>query len=251
MSKEKSLVGDLRNEISRLQRILEEKERHIESLRCKNKNLVDHYRKVADNQEKTFREEKLSLEKQIKKNTEDLLFVEKEMGELTRKKTDLENEVELKSNDIHKRDKMIVEKEREVREAIEESDCLCLEIEILQQQHSEAMVADKEMSKKIEILKDELVEKENTIMNLRKKNTMTREEIQEELGKITKGQEKKLDDQTTMIKQQNETIDVLRNDQTEMIKQQKDQMASAKEHSEKIDFLTEALMKVLSSQEKK
>jgi CBS-domain-containing membrane protein len=46
------------------------------------------------------------------------------------------------------------------------------------------------------------------------------------LGKITKGQEKKLDDQTAMIKQQNETIDVLRNDQTEMIKQQKDQMAS-------------------------
>jgi DNA-directed RNA polymerase specialized sigma subunit len=45
------------------------------------------------------------------------------------------------------------------------------------------------MSKKIEILKDELVEKENTIMNLRKKNTMTREEIKEELGKITKGQE--------------------------------------------------------------
>jgi hypothetical protein len=59
---------------------------------------------------------------------------------------------------------MIVEKEREVWEAIEESDRLCLEIEILQQQHSEAMVADKEMSKKIEILKDELVEKENTII---------------------------------------------------------------------------------------
>jgi hypothetical protein len=36
-----------------------------------------------------------------------------------------------------------------------------------------------------------------------------------------------------------------------MIKQQKDQMASAKEHSEKIDFLAEALMKVLSSREKK
>ena len=58
-------------------------------------------------------------------------------------------------------------------------------------------------------------------------------------------------DQTAMIKQQNEAIDVLRNDQTEMIKQQKDQMASAKEHSEKIDFLAEALMKVLSSREKK
>jgi DNA-directed RNA polymerase specialized sigma subunit len=67
-------------------------------------------------------------------------------------------------------------------------------------EHSETMVEDKEMSKKIEILEDELVEKENAIMNLRKKNTMTREEIEEELGKITKGQEKKLDDQTAMIK---------------------------------------------------
>jgi DNA-directed RNA polymerase specialized sigma subunit len=138
-----------------------------------------------------------------------------------------------------------------VWDAIQESNRLRLKSDTLQQQHSEAMVEDKEMSKKIEILKDELVEKENTIMNLRKKNTMTREEIKEELGKITKGQEKKLDDQTAMIKQQNETIDVLRNDQTEMIKQQKDQMASAKEHSEKIDFLAEALMKVLSSREKK
>jgi chromosome segregation ATPase len=96
------LVGNLKNEISRLQRILEEKERHIESLRCKNKNLVDHYRKVADDQEKTFREEKLSLAKQINKNKEDLLFVEKEMGELTRNKNDLENDVEHKSNRIQK-----------------------------------------------------------------------------------------------------------------------------------------------------
>ena len=34
------------------------------------------------------------------------------MGELTRKKYDVENEVELKSNVIRKRDKEIVEKER-------------------------------------------------------------------------------------------------------------------------------------------
>jgi hypothetical protein len=43
------------------------------------------------------------------------------MGELTRKKNDIENEVELKSNIIRKRDKEIVEKEREVWDAIEES----------------------------------------------------------------------------------------------------------------------------------
>ena len=193
MSKEKSLVGNLKNEISRLQRILGEKERHIESLRCKNKNLVDHYRKVADDQEKTFREEKLSLEKQIKKNKEDLLFVEKEMGELTRKKSDLKNEVELKSNDIRKRDKMIVEKEREVREAIEESDRLRLEIDTLQQQYRETMVEDKEMSEKIEILEDELAEKEITIMDLRKNQIMTREEVAEEMGKITKVLSDKID----------------------------------------------------------
>ena len=52
----------------------------------------------------------MSLEKQINKNKEDLLFVEKEMGELTRKKNDVENEVELISNVIRKRDKEIAEK---------------------------------------------------------------------------------------------------------------------------------------------
>jgi DNA-directed RNA polymerase sigma subunit (sigma70/sigma32) len=43
------------------------------------------------------------------------------------------------------------------------------------------MVEDKEMSKKIEILEDELAEKENTIIKLRRKKTMTLEEIKEEL----------------------------------------------------------------------
>jgi t-SNARE complex subunit (syntaxin) len=79
--------------------------------------VFDHYRKVADDQEKQFREENLSLEKQMNKNKEDLLFVEKEMGELTRKNNDIENEVELKSNIIRKRDKEIVEKGREVWDA--------------------------------------------------------------------------------------------------------------------------------------
>jgi len=61
------LVRDLKNEINRLQRILEEKERYLESLTDEKNKLVDHYRKVADDQDETFREEKLSLEKQIKK----------------------------------------------------------------------------------------------------------------------------------------------------------------------------------------
>jgi hypothetical protein len=208
-----------------LERILEEKERYIESLRCENKKLVDLYRKVADDQEK-----KLSLEEQINKIKKDLLLIKKEKEELTIQKNDLENEVELKSNDIGKRDKMIVEKEREVMDAIEESNSLRLKIDTLQQQHSE----DKEMSKKIEILEDELVVKENAIMDIRKKKTMTSEEIEEQFG----NQEKKLVD---LIKKQNETIDVLR----------KDQMASAKEQSEKIDFLTDALTKALNLQEKK
>ena len=70
------------------------------------------------------------------------------MGKLTRKKNDIENEVELKSNIIRKRDKEIVEKEREVWDAIQESNRLRLKIDTLQQQHSEAIVEDKEMSKK-------------------------------------------------------------------------------------------------------
>ena len=135
----------------------------------------------------------MSLEKQIKKSKEDLLFVEKEIGELTRKKNDLENEVELKSNDMRKRDKLIVEKEREVNDAIEESDRLRLRIDTLQQQYNEAMVKDKEMSEKIEILEDKLAKTEITIMNLRQNKTMTRQEVEEELGNITKGQEAKLD----------------------------------------------------------
>jgi hypothetical protein len=80
------------------------------------------------------------------------------------------------------------------------------------------MVEDKEMSKKIEILEDELAEKENTIMNLRRNKTMTREEIEEELGKITKGQEKKLDVQTAMIKEERENIDSLTNAQVALTK---------------------------------
>jgi peptidoglycan hydrolase CwlO-like protein len=153
----------------------------------------------------------VSLGKQINKNKEDLLFVEKEKVELTRKKNDIENDVELISNVIRKRDKEIVEKEREVLETIEESNRLRLKIDTLQQLHSETMVEDKEMSKKIEILEDELAKKENTIMNLRKNKTMTQEEIEKELGKITRGQERKLDDLT-----------------------------------EKIDFLTDTLMRVLT-----
>jgi chromosome segregation ATPase len=181
----------LENEISHLQRILEEKERYLES-----------FKDEAEDRHETFRKEKLSLEKQIKIKDEELLFVEKEMGELTRKKNDLENEVNLKSNVIRKREKEIAEKEREVWEAITESDRLRLKIDTLQQQHSEAMGEDKEMSKKIEKLEDELAEKENTIMNLRKNRTMTREEIEEELGKITRGQ-------TAMLIEQNEKIEIL------------------------------------------
>jgi regulator of replication initiation timing len=56
-----------------------------------------------------------------------------------------------------------------VREAIEESNRLRLKIDKLQEQQSKSMVEEKEMSKKIEILEEELAEKENTIMNFRKK----------------------------------------------------------------------------------
>ena len=62
---------------------------------------------------------------------------------------------------------------------------------------------------------------------------MTLEEI-EELGNITKGKEKTLDDHTAMVK---ETIDSLAKAQMQQ--------------NEKIDFITDVLMVVLKSQEKK
>ena len=127
------MVGNLKNEISRLQNILEEKERYLESLTDEKNILVDHYRKVADDQDETFREEKLSLEKQIKKKEEDLLFAEKEMGELIRNKHYLENEVEHKLYVIRKTEKEIVEKEQEVWETIEESNRLGIEIDTIKQ----------------------------------------------------------------------------------------------------------------------
>ena len=61
------MIGNLKNEISRLQNILEEKEIYLESLTEEKNKLVDHYRKVADDQDETFREEKLSLEKKTNK----------------------------------------------------------------------------------------------------------------------------------------------------------------------------------------
>ena len=127
------MVGNLKNEISRLQNILKEKERYLESLTDEKNILVDHYRKVADDQDETFREEKLSLEKQIKKKEEDLLFAEKEMGELIRNKHYLENEVEHKLYVIRKTEKEIVEKEQEVWETFEESNRLGIEIDTIKQ----------------------------------------------------------------------------------------------------------------------
>ena len=211
-------------------------------MKCEKEKLVDHYRKVADDQTNELREEKLSLEKEIKKINEDLLFVEKEMGDLTRAKTDLENEVELKSNDIRKTDKEIVEKEQDVRKAIEESNFLRHQIDALLQQDSKAIVKNKELSSKIEILEDELAEKENTIMNLRKKLAMTGEEI-------AIRHDEKLDRQTEMMKKQNEQIDSL----TAIAIQQNEQIdsltASSKQQNKKLDLLTDTLTRVLSSQE--
>ena len=167
------------------------------------KKLFEDCGKVLDHKEQKFREEKLPLEQQIKIRDEGLLIVEKEMGELTRKKNNLENEVNLRSNVIRKREKEIEEKKQEVYKAIEESNRLRHQIDAFQQ-HGNAMVEDKDMSKKIEILEDELAEKEHAISDLRKNNTMTRKEVEEELGKITKCQEKKLEDM-------NEKIDLLTN----------------------------------------
>jgi uncharacterized coiled-coil DUF342 family protein len=117
-----------------------------------------------------------------------------------------------------KASKEIVEKEQKMREAIEESNRLRLKIDKLQQQHSEEMVEDSEMSKKIEILENDINEKENIIMNLRKNKTMTREEIEEEWKKIKKAQ-------MVLIEQQNEKIGFI----------VEAQMASTKQQNEKFD----------------
>ena len=248
----------MENDISHLQRNLEVKEKSW-------KSLTDESNKIVD-QDETFRKEQLSLDKPIKIKDEDLLVVGKEMGELTRIKNDLENEVNLKSNVIRKRDNEIVEKEREVWKAIEESNGLRLKIDTLQQQHNKAMVEDREeLSKEIEILKDEIAEKENTIMDLRKNKTIIRKEIEEEFRNIIKAQEKKLDDQTTMIKQQNEKFDdkaaMIKqqneqfDDQTAMIKQQNekfdDQTTMIKQQNEKIDALIKAQMVSAKQQNEK
>ena len=166
---------------------LEKKEIYFKRLKLEKEKL--------DEEKKAFGKEKLSLENQIKKNEKNLLLVKKEVGRLTIKKKDLENEVEVRSNAIRKRDEEIAQKEREVREAIKESDRLRLEIDTLQ-----AMGKNKEIEK----LEEELAEQENTIMNLRKNKTMTREEIEEEFGNITKVQERKLDDLKAMMKEQAE-----------------------------------------------
>jgi predicted nucleic acid-binding Zn-ribbon protein len=79
---EQTLVNNLKNKISRLQRILEEKEIYLKSLTDEKNKLVD--------EKEIFREEKLSLEKQIKEKEKDYLFVVKEIGELTRTINDLE-----------------------------------------------------------------------------------------------------------------------------------------------------------------
>ena len=79
---EQTLVNNLKNKISRLQRILEKKEIYLKSLTDEKNKLVD--------EKEIFREEKLSLEKQIKEKEKDYLFVVKEIGELTRTINDLE-----------------------------------------------------------------------------------------------------------------------------------------------------------------
>lgn len=80
-------------------------------------------------------------------------------------------------------------------------------IKILQEQLNEATVtiADKEkIAKEIEKLEDDIIERDNTILGLQRRQTLTRGELNEELTKITRGQEKK-------INEQNEKIDLLTN----------------------------------------
>jgi hypothetical protein len=62
---------------------MEEKETYLESSIYEQNKLVQQYRKAADDK-KNIQRRKLSLANQIRKKEEDLLLVEKEMGELTK-----------------------------------------------------------------------------------------------------------------------------------------------------------------------
>jgi hypothetical protein len=55
---------------------------------------------------------------------------------------------------FHERSKEIVEKEQNMKEAIEESNRLRLKIDTLQQQYSEAMVEDREMRTVYDIIRN-------------------------------------------------------------------------------------------------
>ncbi|CAC5405024.1 unnamed protein product [Mytilus coruscus] len=105
------------------------------------------------------------------------------------------------------------------------------EIQRLKENFVHVIGEEKEqLSKEIEKLEDRIAEKESTILNLRKNQTLTRGEIEEELKKITSGHEKKIDEQIAVIQNQNENIC---------------------QQNEKIDVLTNTVMKLVNLMEKK
>lgn len=231
LAKEKSLVGNLKGEIKRLQLTLEKREDELQRLKQEKKRLAENLKTNESDQKQAMRLLKQELQGKISKKDEYISTVEKELEDLFRKREDLEKEVATKSLIIEKREKELQRKEKELQMTIKESNHMSGEIQRLKENFVHVIGEEKEqLSKEIEKLEDRIAEKESTILNLRKNQTLTRGEIEEELKKITSGHEKKIDEQIAVIQNQNENIC---------------------QQNEKIDVLTNTVMKLVNLMEKK
>jgi hypothetical protein len=160
-----------------------------------------------------------------------------------------------------------------VRKAIEESNGLRLKIDKLQAQQSKSMVEDKEMSKKIEILEDELAEKENSVPHvvlllpfelLLGNRSVPLVVLSFPFDQPVFSPDLSLYFPILLLFPPMSLVFFLlkfimvfslmasaKQHAKQIDSQTKAQMASAKEQNEKFDLLTDALMMLLKSQEKK
>ncbi|XP_071153637.1 uncharacterized protein [Mytilus edulis] len=231
LSKEKSLVGNLKNEIKRLQLTLEEREYELQKLKQDKKRLAENLKTTESDQKQAMRLLRKELQGKISKKDEYISAVGKELEDLSQKKDDLEKEVDTKSLVIEKRESELQRKEKELQMTIKESNHMSGEIQRMKENFVVAIGEEKEqLTKEIEKLEDRIAEKESTILNLRRNQTLTRGEIEEELKNIMGGQERKIDEQIATIQNQNENI---------------------RQQNEKIDVLTNAVMKLVNHIEKK
>lgn len=224
-------MGNLKNEIKRLQLTLEDREYELQKLKQDKKRLAENLKTTESDQKQAMRLLREELQGKISKKDEYISAVGKELEDLSQKKDDLEKEVDTKSLVIEKRESELQRKEKELQMTIKESNHMSGEIQRMKENFVVAIGEEKEqLTKEIEKLEDRIAEKESTILNLRRNQTLTRGEIEEELKNIMGGQERKIDEQIATIQNQNENI---------------------RQQNEKIDVLTNAVMKLVNHIEKK